>query len=1048
MKSKLRRGAPSDTDTACVFFERMEPRILFSADALGGLVASDPFADNDSAAAGMNVSASAGYLVDLYTQDESSTDSLTPTDAERTLQFDALRAAFDAEESTNQPADSLDTLRSLLDSAESGVETRQEIIFVDADTPDYQQLLSGLNIDSPDTDYQIFILQSDRDGIEQISEILGGFDAVDAIHLVSHGDQTGLQLGSGWLGQATLDDYAASIGSWSAALGEDADLLIYGCNLAAGVAGQQLIGNLAELTGADVAASDDLTGAAALGGDWQFEYSTGDIETGVAITTTAQQTWDNVLATITVTITGDIVDAFDGQTSLREAITLANGLAGLDEIILGADTYTLSITGNDNTNNVGDLDILDHLIIRGAGAASTIIDGNSAVINDTVFQTITNSQATQFSISDLTITNGGATNSDGGALHLGKDDIATLTDVVISGNQAKLGAGIFVNDDASLFLTRVVFSNNIADDYGGAISVNELGTVDGSDVLFSNNSAVIGGGAISNHGSVTLDRGLFDSNHTDGSGGAIYNEVISSPSIVKLSNITLSGNDASISAGAISNIAGGTLNITNSTFDGNSSPLVNGIQQDAGSVVNIQNSILNDGGSNISGGTINSLGNNLDSDGSAGLAGPGDLVGNPMLGGLADNGGFTQTHALLSGSAAIDAGNSTGTPVADQRGQIRMGATDIGAYEFTDYGLIWGDVGTDSIMVASLDGNRVTELISGLNNPASVAIDPDAGKVYWANEGDGKIQRANLDGTGVEDIVTGLSGPIAIDLYLAGGKIYWTDSSGTLLRANLDGSTQEVISSTPNAPTGVAVDGPGGMVYWVDDGSNSIVETSLTGTGTGNLITSSVNNTADLNLDLINGTIYWTNTSTGQLWRANLDGSGVVSLGVGGSPYGLALDPLGNKTYWMDSVAGELYRVDLSNGANRITLYSGLTDPRDVDFFTMTNLIKSPTNNPPTATNLDSTSVYNEGDASVAITDIVVSDVDVGEIIKVSLSLNNPATGSLSANDGATYNPVTGEWALTDTVANVNTALANLVFNPNVNNDVNTTISVSIDDGD
>ena len=83
-----------------------------------------------------------------------------------------------------------------------------------------------------------------------------------------------------------------------------------------------------------------------------------------------------------------------------------------------------------------------------------------------------------------------------------------------------------------------------------------------------------------------------------------------------------------------------------------------------------------------------------------------------------------------------------------------------------------------------------------------------------------------------------------------------------------------------------------------------------------------------------------------------------------------------------------------------------------------------------------------------AITDIVVSDVDTGETITATLTLADTSTGSLSANDGATYTAGTGIWTITGTVAQVNTALANLVFNPNVNNDVDTSISVDIDDGD
>ena len=84
----------------------------------------------------------------------------------------------------------------------------------------------------------------------------------------------------------------------------------------------------------------------------------------------------------------------------------------------------------------------------------------------------------------------------------------------------------------------------------------------------------------------------------------------------------------------------------------------------------------------------------------------------------------------------------------------------------------------------------------------------------------------------------------------------------------------------------------------------------------------------------------------------------------------------------------------------------------------------------------------------MAISDIVVSDVDTGETITATLTLNDTSTGSLSANNGATYTAGTGVWTITDTVANVNLALGNLVFTPTVNNDVDTTIGVVIDDGD
>ncbi len=855
-KKNPRSYTPSKLDSPALFFERLEPKILFSADALSGLVAADPFANDDSAS--LDLDESVNLLRNAFDTDTDSSSNAENTDS---LSLDELGVLLDA--SSNDAA-------------------RQEIIFVDANTPDYQQLIDGVKTD-PGIDYQVYMLQSDRDGIAQITEILGGFDGVDAIHLVSHGNEAGIQLGNSWLSGESLTDYREVISAWSGALDDDADLLIYGCNLAGGVSGQQLISNLAELTGADVAASDDLTGAATHGGDWELEHHNGQIEATIAFSAELQQNYANILPlTFTVNSLLDTVDinpgdglAIDaaGNTTLRAAIMEANAFAGADIIELSAGTYTLTIGGvGENLAVQGDLDVLSDITISGAGAATTIIDASGIVGGDRVF-------------------------------HVDSGDSLTMTGVTVQGGNASgaglngNGGGIYAEQNTTLKLDSVAVQNNIAATEGGGIyTKGSSATL--TDVTIQNNgdAGTNRGGGIFNAGQATsLERVTISGNQAN-SGGGITNE----GEVMSLQNVTISGNSATSNGGAIENVVDGalvpgSLTIVNSTLSGNTAASGNGIYQDATSSLDIQNSILNDGGSNISGGIVNSLGNNIDSDGSAGLAGPGDQVGNPMLDVLADNGGFTQTHALLSGSIAINAGSSIGAPLIDQRGQIRIGSVDIGAYEFTDYGLIWGDVGTDSISIATLDGNHVTDLITGLNDPASVAIDPGAGKVYWANEGTGDIERANLDGSGREVIVSGLAGPIAIDLYLAGGKIYWTDGSGTLLRANLDGSSQESISGSPNLSTGVAVDGPGGMVYWVDDGVGRIKETGLTGLGTGNLVTTNVNNTADVSLDLVNDQIYWTDMLAGQLWRANLDGTGVVNLNVGGTPYGLALDPVGNK---------------------------------------------------------------------------------------------------------------------------------------------------------
>src|SRR5207344_319633 len=107
----------------------------------------------------------------------------------------------------------------------------------------------------------------------------------------------------------------------------EADVLIYGCDVAEHADGKALVDALSRLTGTDVAASENLTGAAAKGGDWTLEYSTGHIDTALAISAQAQLDYSAALAIITVTNANDT-----GAGSLRAAVTSANGAAGTDTI--------------------------------------------------------------------------------------------------------------------------------------------------------------------------------------------------------------------------------------------------------------------------------------------------------------------------------------------------------------------------------------------------------------------------------------------------------------------------------------------------------------------------------------------------------------------------------------------------------------------------------------------------------------------------------------------------------------------------------------------
>ncbi len=178
----------------------------------------------------------------------------------------------------------------------NSLETSFELVFIDEGVDDYEPLVADLvGQESSDREFQIVLLDADRDGIEQISETLRQYEDVDAVHLVSHGMSGQVKLGATWLSENNVAAYAGEIASWQDALSSDADLLFYGCDLAGNVTGQELIASLGALTGADVAASTDDTGHASYGGDWDLELAFGSVDTQIAFSVEVQQNWLGLL---------------------------------------------------------------------------------------------------------------------------------------------------------------------------------------------------------------------------------------------------------------------------------------------------------------------------------------------------------------------------------------------------------------------------------------------------------------------------------------------------------------------------------------------------------------------------------------------------------------------------------------------------------------------------------------------------------------------------------------------------------------------------------
>jgi hypothetical protein len=113
---------------------------------------------------------------------------------------------------------------------------------------------------------EVILLDPTRDGLAQLVEALDERSGISAIHVLSHGGEGQVQLGSLNLDAAAVESRAADLAALGGVLAADADLLLYGCRVAGGP-GEAFLGALAAATGADVAASTDDTGAAARGGD-------------------------------------------------------------------------------------------------------------------------------------------------------------------------------------------------------------------------------------------------------------------------------------------------------------------------------------------------------------------------------------------------------------------------------------------------------------------------------------------------------------------------------------------------------------------------------------------------------------------------------------------------------------------------------------------------------------------------------------------------------------------------------------------------------------
>ncbi|MEA5421270.1 CHAT domain-containing protein [Spirulina sp. CCNP1310] len=542
--------------------------------------------------------------------------------------------------------------------------------FLDITIPDYQTLLYGGRAGTT-----IIPILPTESGIAKITKTLDhAIKPVDEVHILAEGNAGNFWLGRDFVTHENLEQYREQLQSWGANLSTNADILLYSCFAALGEIGEALITTLADLTGADVAASTNITGSENYQGDWHLEYKTGGIEAENLLTLEIPKSWNGKLDLFTV---GDVatptleaaINAANANASVPHTIKFAPGIT---EIILTSAlptiTRSMTITGQGTNVTIRRDSTASDFRIFDVGAVATTFD----------YLTITGGRYTGpaspgggiFSLGAVTLNNSTVSNNfttgQGGGIGLsGVGAILTVNNSTVSGNSSDSnGGGIFTR--GNITLNDSVVSGNVSINASGG-GIRSEGNVTVNNSSIDQNKATLGNaGGISSDQVVTLNNSTVSGNLANQLGGGL----VGAQGVTLTNNSIVSGNSTNGDGGGIR--SGGTITITDSMVSRNSSGStgggINGVN-----TITISNSTIQNNTASGGGGGIRSLGavtltNSTVSGNSTGALGGGilgslaavTLTNSTVSGNLANAGGGIRSNGAVTLTNSTVSGNSTG----------------------------------------------------------------------------------------------------------------------------------------------------------------------------------------------------------------------------------------------------------------------------------------------------------------------------------------------------------------------------------------------------